>query len=198
MSCLFLVSQDVKDWLQAIAWIAATIGVVVALIKFRSELKLGRLQREQELRWRQAEVGKALNDEMQTDDLAWAAMQILDADTARNFTAPDKMRYSISFTDIEPALKAGVRREDDKTKYIQDCFDSFFYFMAMLEHYIANQLILVEDVAYPIDYYLKRMKKAGLKPAIEAYLKECERTRSLAFFHRDLKEIADTKKLNHR
>ena len=66
---------SVAAGLQAAAWIAAAGGLIVTILKFLSELREGRRQRERDLRWRQAEAGKSLNDEMQEDQRAWAAMR---------------------------------------------------------------------------------------------------------------------------
>jgi hypothetical protein len=60
----------------------------------------------------------------------------------------------ISRADIESALDPNTGPSDKKLQYIQECFDSLFYYMATLEHYIASTLILPADVAFPLDYYV--------------------------------------------
>ncbi len=69
MPTLLAISNGVKGRLQAIAWLAAAAGAIVAAFKFWSELHLGRDQLARELRWKQAEAGKALDDEMLDDSI---------------------------------------------------------------------------------------------------------------------------------
>jgi hypothetical protein len=174
-------SQGLKDWLQAAAWVATAVGLVIAAAKFWLEVRAGRLQRARELRWRQAEAGKSLNDEMQTDDRAWPAMQMLDSE-GREFTLPNNDKVTITQADIAIALDPANKKEDDKSVYIRDCFDTLFYFMAMLEHYISNTLICAEDVAYPIEYYVPLM--IPLRVEITAYLKRYGLRRTSIFLQR--------------
>jgi hypothetical protein len=173
--------QGLRDWLQAGAWLAAAIGLIVTVVKFWSELRLGRLQRESELRWRQAEAGKSLNDEMQTDEQAWAAMQMLDSER-RQFELPNGERVTITQPDIAVALDPASNSHDEKSIYIRDCFDTLFYFMAMLEHYISSTLIRKDDVAYPMEYYVPLMAK--LRPQIVAYLNRYNLWRVCVFLER--------------
>src|SRR5262245_18644605 len=58
------------DVLQNMAWLAAGAGAIIATIKLWSELRQGREQSARDLRWKQAEAGKSLNDEMLTDPQA--------------------------------------------------------------------------------------------------------------------------------
>src|SRR5262245_14231962 len=173
--------QGLKDWLQATAWIATAIGLIVTAVRFWSEFREGRLQRQRDLRWRQAEVGKGLNDEMQTDDRAWPAMQMLDSEE-REFKLPNESKVTITTAEISTALDPNSKSSDETSIYIQDCFDTLFYFLAMLEHYISNTLICYEDVAYPIEYYVPLM--AQFKPQIANYLKEYKLSRTQKFLER--------------
>ena len=173
--------QGLKDWLQAGAWIATAVGLVVTVVKFWSEFREGRLQRQRDLRWRQAEAGKNLNDEMQTDHRAWAALQMLDS-ARRKFKLPNEETMTITQGDISKALDSANVSTDEKSIYIRDCFDCLFYFMAMLEHYISNTLILQDDVAYPIEYYVPLIAK--FKPQIAAYLKKYKLGRTSIFLNR--------------
>jgi hypothetical protein len=170
-----------KDWLQAAAWAATAVGLVVAATKLWSELRTGRLQRDRDLRWKQAEAGKSLNDEMQTDSRAWPAMQMLDSE-ARAFTLPSNRIVTITRADICTALDPSKNANDEKSVYIRDCFDALFYFMSMFEHYISNTLIRAEDVAYPIEYYVQIM--ARLRGPIKAYLEKYGVSRARKFLER--------------
>lgn len=175
--------QGLKDWLQAVAWIAAAGGLILAVLKYLVELREGRVQRQRELRWRQAEAGKSLNDEMQTDERAWPALQMLDLDSeSREFKLSDEEKVKISPADIATALDPLNHQHDEKSVYIRDCFDTLFYFMTMLEHYISSTLICADDVAYPLDYYVPLMTK--YRPQIAAYLKRYGLSRAQVFLER--------------
>jgi len=176
--------KDLKDWLQAIAWIAAAIGAFVAAIKFWSELRLGREQRNRELRWRQAEAGKSLNDEMLIDQWAWPALQMLD-DDGREFELPSKRRTQITHDDLRRALDPSIPMgsvDREKDTYIVECFDSLFYYMSTLEHYISSTLIIPEDVEFPLDYYMHHLSK--FRPVVEKYLQEFRLVKAFAFLRR--------------
>jgi hypothetical protein len=169
-----------KDWLQAGAWVATAFGVVVTVVKFWSEVKQGRLQRDRELRWRQAQAGKALNDEMQTDEYAWAALQMLDSERRTFKTSTGTVEVIAS--DITAALDADAGRGDEKGTFIRDSFDALFYFMAMLEHYISSGLIRPEDVAYPMEYYVPLL--AMHEREVSEYLRRYDLWRARTFLER--------------
>ena len=161
--------NDIKDWLQIIAWVATAIGLIVTVVKFRSDFKEGRDQRKIEFRWKQAEAGKSLNDEMQKDEFAWAAMQMLDS-YSRKFKIPGNNKIEeINYSDIKEAFKDEDEDTNYKYVYIRDCFDFLLYYMTMMNHYTATTLILEEDVDYPIKYYI-RMMKDEFRNEIDAYL----------------------------
>jgi hypothetical protein len=161
-------SPTIKDWLQAAAWVAAGIGAILTAIKLWSELRQGREQRARDLRWKQAEAGKSLNDEMLTDSEAWSAMQMLDYD-GLEFELPSNNRIPIYQADVKFALNPDNDVTDDKHVYIRECFDSLFYYMAMFEHYGKTTLIVPEDVEFPIDYYMRLL--AGYRDVVDAYVR---------------------------
>lgn len=150
-----------------ISLLAAAIGVVIAFLKFRNEISSNREQRERDLRWRQADAGKKLNDEMLTDPEAWAAMQMLDY-SGREFELPSKEKAVITDADWLRILNPATDVKGEKDVFIRDCFDSLFYYMATLEHYIGSGLIRSDDVAYPLSYYVPLMSTH--RTIIDAYL----------------------------
>ena len=96
------------DLLQAIAWIAPAVGVIVTAASSVSELKMAREQRTKALRWRQAETGKALNDEMQTDQNACSALQMLDSDR-REYSPREGQTLTITREDVRPRKIASLQ-----------------------------------------------------------------------------------------
>lgn len=173
--------QGLKDFLQAAAWVAAALGALVAAAKFWSELRLGREQRARELRWKQAEAGKNLNDEMLTDPEAWPALQMLDHER-KEFPLASGETVRITDEDLRRALDPSLQTEDEKDMYIRRCFDSLFYFMTLLQHYIKITLILPEDVAFPLNYYVPLLAK--LSPVVARYLKAFDTGQAQAFLER--------------
>ena len=179
-----ILAENTKNWLQAVAWFAAALAAMVGLVKFWTELRASRQQRDRDLRWRQAEVGKKLNDEMQTDEHAWPAMQMLD-NPGRMFTLPSGVRVAIGHEDVRRALlcqPAGDAVDDEKFAYIRDCFDAFFYYLAILDHYIKRTLVLEEDVAYPTEYYVPLLAK--MHGEALCYLQRYRLNRALSFLNR--------------
>ena len=155
----------IKDWTQIAAWTATAIGIIVAIIKYVSEQKQNRQQRELqleqrkvELRWKQAEAAKKLVDEMLTDELALAAIKMLDWNDLEYEIKPG-LRDTINKSDYLSALRTKDLDFSNKEAYIRHCFDSLFGYMAMMEHYIKSELVLVDDIAYPLGYYLKIMDR---------------------------------------
>jgi hypothetical protein len=161
------ISESARDWIPVLSWLAGALGVFVAAAKFRSEVQSNREQRERDLRWRQADAGKKLNDEMLDDREAYAALQMIDSGS-RQFELPSKHTVVVTTEDWLQALDPKAIREDEKSVFIRDCFDSAFYYMATLEHYVQSGLVRVDDVAYPLRYYIPLMKKH--RQAIDAYL----------------------------
>jgi hypothetical protein len=172
---------NVKDWLQALSWGAAAIGVGVAGLKFWTELALGREQRERDLRWRQAQAGKSLNDEMQTDPKAWPALQMLDSEE-RKYSIAETEMVTVSRADIRRALNPDTYVESTKDSFVRDCFDALFYFMAMIDHYVSTTLIREEDVQFPLEYYVRQLQE--FQPEVAAYLRAHGLWRTQAYLDR--------------
>jgi hypothetical protein len=169
------------DSLQAAAWIGTAVGAIVAAFKLWSELRLGRKQREQELRWKQAEAGKSLNDEMLEDPLAKAAMQMLDY-AGTSFELPSGKQETIAISDLRVALDPKNKATGGKYLYIRQCFDSLFYYMATMEHYTACKLIISEDIAFPLEYYVPLLAK--LRKVVDLYINEYHLDRVRLFLER--------------
>jgi hypothetical protein len=179
MSDLPQLSTNIKDWLQAVAWVATAAGIIIAAVKLWTELRMTREQRERDLRWKQAEAGKSLNDEMLEDPRAWLALQMLDYPGRTFELLPSKKSATVTYNDLRLALDPSTETSDDKVLDIRDCFDSFFYYLAAFQHHIQNTLILPTDVAFPMEYYVRLL--ARLRPQVDAYLTHYGLTRSKDF-----------------
>lgn len=179
-----VLQENTAKWLQATAWLAAAVGAIVTAVKFWTELRASREQRERDLAWRQAEAGKSLNDEMQTDEKAWPALQMLDSDE-RVYAISDRKELTIRTSDIPKALmERDIENplEREKFTYIRDCFDNLFYYFAIMDHYIASTLIRETDISYPLEYYVPRL--ASFAPQVVAYLHRYNLHRAEKFLNR--------------
>lgn len=177
-----------KDWIQTLSWVGAVIGIVIAAFKYVSEQKQNREQRKRELnqseieqRWRQAEAAKKLLDEMLSDSKAVAAMKMLDWNDVEYEIKPN-VHEKISEQDYLKALRVFNLHFKDKEEYIRDCFDSLFYFMAMIEHYIHSKLVRLEDVAFPLDYYLRIINRN--RKVFDTFLTHYKLNRAIRFMIR--------------
>ena len=165
---------------QVLAWLAAAATFLITALRILAELRQSREQRAMELRWKQAEAGKSLNDEMQTDERAWPAMQMLDS-AEREFNVSESRTIRVSHGDISVALNPATP-SDPKINFIRDCFDTLFYFFAMFDHYIRSGLIREDDVAYPLEYYVPLL--AQHRAAVECYLAHYKLKRVLDYLLR--------------
>lgn len=167
--------------IQAGGWLVAVAGVAVTVTKLRADFKQARDQRERDIearkrealrlesdaRWRQAQAAKELNDEMLDDPFAWQALQMLDYPSEEAEVGP--LKFVASADSIRGALSVGsLDKNDAPGRAIRRCFDSFFYYLAVFQHHIDNQLVVASDLAFPSTYYLKRLGK--FKAEVDAYL----------------------------
>ena len=86
--------DNLGKWIQAASWGATLVGIILTMAgllltvsKFRSDLKMARDQRDRDLRWKQAEAGKQLNDELLADAEVKAALHMVDF-PGREFKLP--------------------------------------------------------------------------------------------------------------
>jgi hypothetical protein len=147
------INQNFKNWAETLSWLAATVGGLVAVFKALYEVQQSRLQRAHELRWRQAQAGKQLNDEMLSDQPAKSALEMLDWD-GREFEIAPAGTGPIRKSEWRSALRTSNTDFSGKEMFVRDCFDNLLYFMGIMEHHIRRGLVVFEDVAYPLEYYI--------------------------------------------
>lgn len=143
---------------QEFAWLGTGVAAVAAVWRLLVELRNARLQRKRDLRWKQAEAGKALNDQFLNDQWAWSAAQMLDY-AGNPCALPGFADELIEFADIRLALDPAHHTLSKKHLAIRKCFDRLFYYMAIMEHYVAATLVDAADVRFPIDYYVTILSK---------------------------------------
>jgi hypothetical protein len=150
------IDKNVADWIEFFAKSVGILGGVFAVYKIFHEMAETRRQRAEELAWKRAEAAKKLNDEMLMDDGAKAAMVMLDWDD-REFEIRSGVFATIDGDEHRRALRVSSGAYEEKEVYVRDCFDNLFYYLALFEHHIRNQLIRFEDVEFPIQYFVDLM-----------------------------------------
>jgi hypothetical protein len=158
--------------------VVATIGLIVAAwwawrgdwLKTRAdrnkELELLRResqQRDERLRWDQAKLAREINGEFLEDLDAREVLHLVDCDTD-TFDTTDSANLEFTYTfnlqsqqDVK-AMDVSGRAMSDKEAHLRECFDAWFYWMALMEQHLKGDLILQEDIEYPTDYYLECLR----------------------------------------
>jgi len=133
-------------------------------VKNREQSELNRVQREEELRWRKAQLAKELLDKFLADPYASDAMLMLDWSGRKfcvkaNRNQTDGVMMSVSWEEMWAALRITELNFNDKEKYIRDCFDDFFGYMQIIEHYLSIDLTDPAHVRYPFNYYIEELDR---------------------------------------
>lgn len=166
-----------KDIAETAAYLVAAVGGPIAafwaLIQWRDSIR----QRKLEHRWRQAEVGRQLINQLFDDDSeAGAALEILDGERDQ-LDMPDGSVVSVSADDIRKAL-ATASDKFAKSRQIRRSFDALFYHLERFQHMIDIELVTRADILKPTQYYCQRLMP--LSSVIDGYLREVGYTKALA------------------
>ena len=165
-------SWEITAW--AVSTAIASLGAAMGLWQARQSYN----QRKLEYRWRQAEMGKKLVDEMFEDEDAYNAALIMDK-ILKEVTLPSGERVPVSMPDVVSTLKSPDSSGMEMQLYIHRCFDSFFYHLDRFEHFIQINLVRREDVSVPARYYATILSKYD--ETFKAYLNYIGYIRALQF-----------------
>ena len=69
-----------------------------------------------------------------------------------------KYKYDLNAREDVHALRIDPNVSAEKDVFLRDCFDAWFYWMAVMEQYLKNGLIRQQDIAFPSDYYLRNLR----------------------------------------
>jgi len=158
---------NIGGWIQAFSWVITVIGGLFGVYKILDDRAKSLQQHEEELRWRRAQAGKSLNDEMLQNAGAVAALTMLDWEE-REYEIQPKVQRVITRADMLRSLRVVEDHPSDKEKYVRDSFDNLFYLMGIFEHYIKQRLIDFGDIQQPIEYYVGKM--TPYRAVMEQYL----------------------------
>jgi hypothetical protein len=150
-----------KDLIQALAWIGTVVAAAFAAFKAISEVRSNRLQRAEELRWKQANAAREIIKDLHSNNWADNATAILDWSEGKfHLTFEGNKRVEISYEkDVIPALSKRQSEYSDLDRDIVYCFDWFFYYINLIEHYIRIKLIEFKDVEDICRLYSKKIMR---------------------------------------
>ena len=149
---------DFEKYFDSILKLVGIFGALIAAFKAITELKEGRIQRERDYRWRQSNSAKQLIDEMNNNKFARDATVMIDWQ-GDGFVTDKMENITINYSDIKAALRVNGKTFTSKEKYIRDCLDSFLHYIEFMEQSINNQLFEYKDVAYPMEYFILKLKE---------------------------------------
>lgn len=158
--------------------------------KAYTEFQLSRVQRRDDLLWKQAEAAKKLIDEWMTDEEAFAFCKMIEYE-GRTFKNENEDPFVVNNKLIIAALndeKENMHtRGEVNLRYIRDCLDSFLYYTELAQQGIENKLYLLRNLKFPLRYYLSKLQKVNLYETVVEYAKENGYKDSIALFRAVLK-----------
>lgn len=171
----------IKDIITLVGTCITIIGGFVAATIAIYNLILNRKIREKELRFKQAQMGKQIIEEMFDDEAAGNALLMIDFER-RSYEIGSRKKAIITRDEVVAALNPEIQHEDFKTIFIRECFDGLLYYLDRFEHFIKIGLTTFDDVAVPLQYYATIMSKQ--KSAFINYIVITQFERALHFLDR--------------
>jgi hypothetical protein len=174
--------MEFKDWFDIAFKIAGIAGGLIAAFKAIAEMRLNRIVRERDLRWKQAGSAKQLIDEMFDGPKAKDASLMLDWEE-RDYEI-DGQVVTIYTKDIISALSITDLNFSNTETYIRDCFDYFFYYIQSIEQSLVNHIFLEKAIKFPLEYYARIIRDGNVNKPLRKFLEKYHYTESVAFFQR--------------
>ena len=174
-----------KDWAQIVTTLVGIAAFLFTAFKAIVEVKANRGQRSEELQWKQAQAAKGLLDDIHHDEFARQAVHMMDWPDGepQRYKLSDGSTADIGYSDVLAALRLNKGEAcDDRSRYIRDCFDWFFYRVDQIEHYIRRKLIQFDDVNVVFVSYARQV--ANHPEVFGGFLEFHEYDLARAFFAR--------------
>jgi hypothetical protein len=163
-------------------WIVGIVGGLITASLGILQAVQNRRQREKELRWKQADSGKQLIDQLFGEQLSYFGAQMLDS-WSRTYLVPGAGKIRIEWEDIPKALNIeSIGTSDTKSEFIRECCDAFLFCLDRFEHFIQAGLTTFQDVRTPSKYYVELM--AEDKGVWISYIEFCKYEHVLQFLNR--------------
>lgn len=150
--------EGAKDWIQAVSWLVASVGGLIAAFKAIAELRRGRIERVREFRWRQARLAAEQLAGLSSDSQALAALKMLDW-SGLSFDTLSGKTAAITHQLMLGALRTSNTEFTDDEKFVRDAFDHLFDWLERLEHFRAVELVAMGDIEPGLSYYVGLLAK---------------------------------------
>jgi hypothetical protein len=142
-----------KDRFDVTSKTVAIIGGLISASVLILTLQGSTNQRARELRWNQARLATELVGGMLSDPQAFNALRMTDW-TRYEYKIEEK-KVVITSDEVQEALNI---ENNDKLPpngvFIRETFDKLFYHMGIIERALESNLVRLEDVRSPMDYYI--------------------------------------------
>src|SRR4030095_15406617 len=138
-------------------------------------------QRQEELRWRKANLAKDVLNKMWDDALISEATLMLDRST-RDYVIKDGVTSKITGKEVWTALRSEPVNYTDTEKYVRECFVKLFGTMQEIEHYLSIDLIEFADIEYPFRHLVTKLEVEH--DVIHAFLTRFEFDKAESFMER--------------
>lgn len=176
-------SFPTKDSFDMAAKTVAVIGGLISAFVLIVSLKANTAQRASELRWGQAKLAEELEDDMLINDpQAFNALRMTDWG-AYDFTL-EGAKVRVTRQDVLEALD--VKNNNNLTPkgvFVRESFDRLFYRMGKIERALESNLVRLEDVCSPMDYYVEFLRTT-YKDVLDPYMGQLHHTDAQRFMKR--------------
>lgn len=175
--------MEPKEIIQTISEIVLIVGGLLTAYKLITEMKQARIQKHMDLRWKQANAAREMLKEMFAAPLVNDATIMLDW-SGREFAITPTQKATITFEEVQNALRTDNLIFTAKEVYIRDCADAFLFHVELIEQAIRNELIEFKDIKFPMEYYIATLRKNDLYNAYTQFIKEYDYKNAERFFSR--------------
>jgi len=176
-------ADDFSDKIEVITFLIGIVTLIVAAVGLRftvysikdasrraSEERNAALQQaKHDLRWRQTVEAQAAIRRLLDDRRAFDAMTMLDWDGERLPVGENDFKRG----DVVDALKANENYSKPPRSFIRAAFDAFFTHLELIEQAIKAKIFTLDDVKFPINYYVRKMQEADVE-VFKAYTTKYE------------------------
>lgn len=182
------------DQIELILKIVTVVFAGLAAWKALAEFRLNRIQRKNDLRWKQAEAAKKLIDEWMDDSESYKFCKMVEYEN-RNFKNEEGRDFTVNYNLIRAALNedgSEIKTEEEVNKRsMRDWFDSFLYYTELMQQGVESGLYCLKNLKYPLRYYLKKMKDVELYRSVVNYANKYGFTDSIKLFNDLLEPVSN-------
>ena len=144
--------MNFESVLEVLALSVGSIGGVIAAFKAVAEIRLNRIQRVIEHRWKQTGEAKEFIAAIKRSYKSFSALQMLDW-SGRSYEIDDGEKATVKFEDVDNGMRINDLQFSKKESFIRDCFDDLYDKFDLIEHFIRHGFIELTDIDTPLRYY---------------------------------------------